>query len=1010
MYKKYILLTLFLSVLLIAPNFSLADTNADVQAKIQSIMVQIKALQDQLARLQSQRGDAVQKWCHTFNSNLKIGDNGSEVYALQTALIKDGTDSIGVDSDEVQNQAFGEVTAAAVTGFQEKYRDEILTPVGLKYGTGYVGKSTRAKLNQLYGCGGQKNGNPFTASPTSGPAPLTVNFSGPGDQFSYSIDFGDGQTVNPVSVSYGCPAANPSVNVNTNCRLFSSHTYTTAGTYTATLTKQWQCPTGQTECPAPLAPGTVGVVTITVQPSAPTISQLSPSSGPTSTQVTITGTGFTATNNIVYFDRASISNLNSSNGTSLTFTVPSGAPGGCGPTPTSPCWSPTVFQPGVFYKVYVSNANGNSNSANFFVSQSGQTVPSIQITSPAGGEQWTSGTTHTITWTSSNVSSVNISYSGCALPPPPLPTPLIQSNASPASPGSGSGVSTSTTQVAYPCVVGPVASNIPAQNGSYSWTIPTDLPSSISSYQLIISDAGASQLSVTSNQFSITSLPPKPTIAVLSPNWGDKFTVGQTISIRWRTNISNAASEISLVNDPTGDTVKYISLLPPGITSTTWTITSDIKPGTYRIRVHSYSVSSGASITASGDSDVLITIAVATSTSSITVLSPNGGEVWTRGSTHTINWLMPSGKFSSILVHLRSTDGTKAYTVGSFGGDISAYGWAVGQVTDSVVPPDGQYTLRVSGLDSTGHVITYGESNAPFTITQATVSSDKLLVSLDSATPIVANIPAGSTGQVIGAFKFSAPAQSQITISQVTLIDYVNSSPAVSADLKNFSLWDGGTQIGQTVPATVIPPSGITPGSMNFYNLSWVVPAGSSKVLSVKADVSSTAAGNRHAIQLGGFGYAEPNISNNWASNGPFTAPSFNIMPASACPSTYSAAVTLVPSTIAPNATGTAKIVLSGSNPGGFAITLSGAATGQTNTLTWNNYNGNSCSAYYEVPFTAGQTSGAVNASLNFVGAVGSANLTVTSSATGNVESSALIASMAAMLNQMQKILKNMAR
>jgi len=97
-------------------------------------------------------------WCHTFNTNLGIDSRGDEVQALHTVLVKEGFDIS--DSEQPQKDGetsyghiFGESTASAVTGFQEKYRSEILTPLGLKYGTGYVGKSTRAKLNQLYGCG-----------------------------------------------------------------------------------------------------------------------------------------------------------------------------------------------------------------------------------------------------------------------------------------------------------------------------------------------------------------------------------------------------------------------------------------------------------------------------------------------------------------------------------------------------------------------------------------------------------------------------------------------------------------------------------------------------------------------------------------------------------------------------------------------------------------------------------------------------------------------------------------
>jgi hypothetical protein len=46
---------------------------------------------------------------------------------------------------------FGPKTLAAVIKFQEKYRDEILKPVGLTKGTGYVGVSTRNFINKKYG-------------------------------------------------------------------------------------------------------------------------------------------------------------------------------------------------------------------------------------------------------------------------------------------------------------------------------------------------------------------------------------------------------------------------------------------------------------------------------------------------------------------------------------------------------------------------------------------------------------------------------------------------------------------------------------------------------------------------------------------------------------------------------------------------------------------------------------------------------------------------------------------
>lgn len=126
-----------------------AVTIDEIRAQIAQLSAQIAALQLQLAQMQGGT-----TWCHTFNVNLGIGSTGAEVDALWTALTKDGAGpELSYDHEGMgQVSKFGEYTASAVVAFQEKYGSEILTPWGLKHGTGYVGKTTRAKLNKLYGC------------------------------------------------------------------------------------------------------------------------------------------------------------------------------------------------------------------------------------------------------------------------------------------------------------------------------------------------------------------------------------------------------------------------------------------------------------------------------------------------------------------------------------------------------------------------------------------------------------------------------------------------------------------------------------------------------------------------------------------------------------------------------------------------------------------------------------------------------------------------------------------
>jgi len=145
-FSKAILIIAFLSILTWGFNLNTPIAKA---ATVEELLAQITKLQTQIAQLQKQIAELQGKpavWCHDFNTNLRIGDSGSEITALRTALQKEGF------LTEVSGE-FDEKTASAVVGFQEKYRAEILTFWGLEHGTGYVGRTTRAKLNALYGCG-----------------------------------------------------------------------------------------------------------------------------------------------------------------------------------------------------------------------------------------------------------------------------------------------------------------------------------------------------------------------------------------------------------------------------------------------------------------------------------------------------------------------------------------------------------------------------------------------------------------------------------------------------------------------------------------------------------------------------------------------------------------------------------------------------------------------------------------------------------------------------------------
>lgn len=128
-----------------------------------------------------------------------------------------------------------------------------------------------------YNCGGQVS---FTASPTSGQAPLGVSFtaSNVSKDSTYYINYGDGtdgqMTLNPSPLGacyYGSAGCTITYSAS------ASHTYSQAGTYSATLSVAAGCSAGM-GCPAYLQ--NIGTVTIVV--TGDTTSTATFSASPTS--------------------------------------------------------------------------------------------------------------------------------------------------------------------------------------------------------------------------------------------------------------------------------------------------------------------------------------------------------------------------------------------------------------------------------------------------------------------------------------------------------------------------------------------------------------------------------------------------------------------------------------------------------------------------------------------------------------------------------------------------------
>ncbi|MFA6552157.1 MAG: PKD domain-containing protein [Candidatus Paceibacterota bacterium] len=151
----------------VLPNVSSISTMSDTQlvALLTQLIQIVQQLQTQITAQNGGQSGGVSiggdsstptSFCYNFDRNLTIGNSGPAVNALKQVLFKEGVLDKN-QSSSAGSETFTETLASAVTNLQEKYSSEVLAPSNLSHGTGFVGPSTRAKLNKLYGCNGNTN-------------------------------------------------------------------------------------------------------------------------------------------------------------------------------------------------------------------------------------------------------------------------------------------------------------------------------------------------------------------------------------------------------------------------------------------------------------------------------------------------------------------------------------------------------------------------------------------------------------------------------------------------------------------------------------------------------------------------------------------------------------------------------------------------------------------------------------------------------------------------------------
>jgi len=119
-------------------------TPEQLKEKIAEVIALIAQLKELIADEETQ-----EFICSSLDSNLYYGlNNNNDVKCLQQFLKNQGEE---IYPQGLVTGNFLDLTKEAVVRFQEKYAQEILEPLGLENGTGYVGQLTREKINQIIG-------------------------------------------------------------------------------------------------------------------------------------------------------------------------------------------------------------------------------------------------------------------------------------------------------------------------------------------------------------------------------------------------------------------------------------------------------------------------------------------------------------------------------------------------------------------------------------------------------------------------------------------------------------------------------------------------------------------------------------------------------------------------------------------------------------------------------------------------------------------------------------------
>ncbi len=304
---------------------------------------------------------------------------------------------------------------------------------------------------------------------------------------------------------------------------------------------------------------------------------------------------------------------------------------------------PSNMTPDTGYRVKVLNVNDttiNDVSDSSFTILAHKLGESITLVQPIGGEKWVLGTEHLISWLDNfdNPVKVELYKDGSFL------TVLDSSNS----------------------------------GNSYTWKISSALTADTGYRIKILNTADTTITAESDSSFTLLKHALNEKIVLVQPNGGESWARNTEHLISWYSDFPDPI-RVELYKNNT-----FLTVLDSSNTENrlAWKVPNDLAADTgYRIKVFNT-----ADTTVADSSDSSFTVLVHPA-ETMTVVQPNGGEVWARGTAHLVSWSANFQDTAKVELYRNKV----LYAILDTAATDNRYVWTI----SNSIPLDSTYTIKI---------------------------------------------------------------------------------------------------------------------------------------------------------------------------------------------------------------------------------------------------------------------------------------------------------------------------